>query len=160
MNGQKIVDFALTEVGYHEGANKDNKYGVWLGLNYVAECAEGVSYFYAMGGFPLGAHDFQKGWTSVPHMLKYYTAKGELTDDPKPGDIVIMAFKVKGGAEHVGIFVKDNGDGTITTIEANTSNPNHKGSESNGGWTMEKIRSKELVTAFVHPKVLDVTATV
>lgn len=65
------------------------------------------------------------------------------TAKPAPGDIVFFDF-VKGGApvEHVGIVVKDNGDGTVTTIEGNTS-PEHKtkGSQDNGGEVAERIRA-------------------
>jgi type 1 fimbria pilin len=78
------------------------------------------------------------------------------TAKPKPGDIVFFDF-VKGGApvEHVGIVLKDNGDGTITTIEGNTS-PEHKtkGSQANGGQVAERIRAyrkdnKRKLTAYV-----------
>ena len=78
------------------------------------------------------------------------------TAKPAPGDIVFFDF-TKGGApvEHVGIVVKDNGDGTITTIEGNTS-PEHKtkGSQDNGGEVAERIRAykannKRHLTSFV-----------
>jgi len=78
------------------------------------------------------------------------------TYTPKPGDIVFFDFN-PGGAkvEHVGIVVKDNGDGTITTTEGNTS-PEHKptGSQANGGEVAERIRAyrannKRKLTSFV-----------
>jgi cell wall-associated NlpC family hydrolase len=62
---------------------------------------------------------------------------------PKPGDIVYFDF-VEGGApiEHVGIVVKDNGDGTVTTIEGNTAGDKKKsGSQANGGEVAKKIRA-------------------
>ena len=48
----------------------------------------------------------------------------------------------RSGVEHVGIVVKDNGDGTITTIEGNTS-PDAKplGSQANGGEVCLKTRA-------------------
>jgi cell wall-associated NlpC family hydrolase len=78
------------------------------------------------------------------------------TAKPKPGDIVFFDF-VEGGApvEHVGIVVKDNLDGTVTTIEGNTS-PEHKtaGSQANGGEVAQRIRAykkdnKRKLTAFI-----------
>ena len=61
---------------------------------------------------------------------------------PKPGDIVYFDF-MEGGApiEHVGIVVKDNGDGTVTTIEGNTAGTKKKsGSQANGGEAVVKQR--------------------
>ena len=40
---------------------------------------------------------------------------------PQPGDVVIFDFEQDGLNDHVGFVVKDNGDGTITTLEGNTS---------------------------------------
>jgi hypothetical protein len=65
------------------------------------------------------------------------------TAKPKPGDIVFFDFAVGGAAvEHVGIVVKDNLDGTVTTYEGNTS-PEHKakGSQANGGEVAQRIRA-------------------
>ena len=65
------------------------------------------------------------------------------TASPQPGDIVFFDF-VKGGAkiEHVGIVVKDNLDGTVTTVEGNTvPEKKTKGSQANGGEVAERIRA-------------------
>ena len=78
------------------------------------------------------------------------------TAKPKPGDIVFFDFIPSGAAvEHVGIVIKDNLDGTVTTIEGNTS-PEHKtsGSQANGGEVAERIRAykkdnKRKLTAFI-----------
>ena len=44
--------------------------------------------------------------------------------------------------DHVGIVLKDNGDGTVTTIEGNTSpEKKPKGSQANGGEVAERIRA-------------------
>lgn len=152
----KIVEIALAEVGYQDGPNRDSKYGVWFGLNHVYDCGEFVSWAYFHAGYPLGRMDFMKGFASVPFALKHFTATNEITKFPQEGDIVIFTWNGK-DAQHVGIFVKDNGDGTITTLEGDTTNPNFKinGGEGSGGWVQQKIRNKNLVLAYVHPKVLD-----
>jgi len=62
---------------------------------------------------------------------------------PQPGDIVYFDF-VKGGAsvEHVGIVVKDNLDGSVVTIEGNTSSDKKPaGSQANGGEVAMKVRA-------------------
>ena len=42
---------------------------------------------------------------------------------PQPGDIIVFDRDHDGINDHTGFVVKDNGDGTITTIEGNTSGP-------------------------------------
>lgn len=97
-------------------------------------------------------------WT--PGGVKAFQSTGawsnSATAKPKPGDIVFFDF-IKGGAtvEHVGIVVKDNLDGTVTTVEGNTS-PDHKptGSQANGGEVCLKVRAykkdnKRKLTVFI-----------
>jgi hypothetical protein len=61
---------------------------------------------------------------------------------PLPGDIVFFDFPNDGvdRISHVGIVVKDNGDGTVTCIEGNTA-PDKKGDQRNGGEVCKKIRA-------------------
>ena len=63
---------------------------------------------------------------------------------PKRGDIVRYTF------DHTGLFVKDNGNGTITTIEGNTG---HSGavsdSKTGGDGVYLKVRSKSLVRDYL-----------
>jgi len=62
--------------------------------------------------------------------------------DPQPGDIVFFDFP--GDAldriSHVGIVISNNGNGTVTTVEGNTS-PDKKGDQRNGGEVCKKIRA-------------------
>lgn len=64
------------------------------------------------------------------------------TANPKPGDIVFFDF-VEGGApvEHVGIVLQNNQDGTVTTIEGNTTPEKKKGSQANGGEVAIRTRA-------------------
>jgi len=55
------------------------------------------------------------------------------TAKPEPGDICFFDFPGGREIDHVGIVVKDNADGTVTTVEGNTSPEKKKGSQSNGG---------------------------
>lgn len=153
----KVEDFlkvASAEVGTAETGQNLTKYGKftkhdgqpWCG-SFIMWCANevkqkmpnvvwtpgGVTAFQGMGAWSNGA-----------------TAK------PKPGDIVFFDF-IEGGAkvEHVGIVVKDNLDGTITTIEGNTlPEKKAKGSQANGGEVAQRIRAykktnKKNLTSFV-----------
>jgi len=153
----KVDDFlavAQKEVGTAETRDNLTKYGEftkhngqpWCG-SFVMWCAAQVKQQIPNVVYtPAGVSGFQGigAWANAA------TAK------PKPGDIVFFDF-VEGGApvEHVGIVVKDNLDGTVTTIEGNTS-PEHKtkGSQANGGEVAERIRAykkdnKRKLTAFI-----------
>ena len=152
------ADFIATaskEIGTVEGP-KDNetKYGAFTKANYLPWCGSFVMWCANQVGLKIpnvvstvaGVAKFQGigAWSNAA------TAK------PKPGDIVFFDFAPGGAAvEHVGIVLKDNLDGTVTTIEGNTS-PEHKtsGSQANGGEVAERIRAykkdnKRKLTAFI-----------
>jgi hypothetical protein len=61
---------------------------------------------------------------------------------PEVGDLVFFDFPGDGvdRISHIGIVVRDNGDGTVTTIEGNTS-PDKKGDQRNGGEVCQKKRA-------------------
>ena len=134
---QKFLEVAKAEVGYIEGP-KDNqtKYQranqPWCGafVNWVAKQA-GVKIPNCVYT-PSGATAFmdKKAWTIAEQA------------NPKPGDIVFFDFVVDelDRIGHVGIVIKNNGKGIITTIEGNTSS-NKKGSQANGGEVCLKIRA-------------------
>jgi surface antigen len=64
------------------------------------------------------------------------------TATPQPGDIVYFDFPGDNvnRISHVGIVVKDNGDGTVTCVEGNTA-PDKKGDQRNGGECCLKVRA-------------------
>ena len=65
----------------------------------------------------------------------------------KKGDIVLFDFNNNGTSDHIGIVKSVNSDGTITTIEGNTSLT----SNDNGGCVMQRTRYKGQVNYFVRP---------
>ena len=156
-----FLTVALKEVGTVEEKENLSKYGEftkhngqpWCG-SFVMWCAAQVKAKLPNCVYtPAGVSGFQGlgTWANAA------TAK------PQPGDIVFFDF-VKGGneTEHVGIVIKDNGDGTVTTVEGNTS-PEHKtkGSQANGGEVAERIRAYRVnnkrklptfITGFGRPK--------
>jgi len=46
MNAQAaaVIAAAKSQIGYKEGANNDNKFGVWYCMNHVSWCAQFVSW--------------------------------------------------------------------------------------------------------------------
>ena len=159
---ENFVSVAQKEVGTVEGP-KDNetKYGAFTKANFkpwcgsfVMWCAKQVELKIPNCVFtPAGVAGFQgQGrWSNAA------------TSKPKPGDIVFFDFPGGKEIDHVGIVLKDNGDGTITTIEGNTSPEKKKGSQANGGEVCIRIRGykknkpgKEItVVGFGLPKFKD-----
>ena len=137
---QDFVAIARKEIGYIEGPkNNETKYGKftkadmqpWCG-SFVMWCANQAKLSIPNCVYtPAGAEAFkgQGRW------MNHETAK------PQAGDLVFFSFDGK-GIEHVGIVIRDAGDGTITTVEGNTS-PDSKpsGSQQNGGEVAMKVRA-------------------
>lgn len=135
-----FVAKARTQVGVVEVPDNKTIYGKFTGSDGQPWCGSFVMWCAAQVAFkgmpncvytPAGAKAFQGQGKWANHE----TAK------PQPGDIVFFSFDGK-GVEHVGIVVKDNGDGTITTVEGNTSaDTKPTGSQANGGEVALKTRA-------------------
>lgn len=138
----KFLEVAQAEVGTAEGPKEnETKYGKFTKMDFQPWCGSFVMWVAHEVGLklpncvytPAGKSGFQGlgTWSNAE------TAK------PKPGDIVFFDFAPGGAAvEHVGIVLKNNADGTITTIEGNTS-PEKKttGSQANGGEVAIRTRA-------------------
>ena len=157
----EFIAVATKEIGTVEETGNRTKYGKftkhdgqpWCG-SFIMWCANEVkqkmpNVIWTPGG--VAAFQGAGAWSNAE------TAK------PTAGDIVFFDF-VEGGAavEHVGIVVKDNLDGTVTTIEGNTSpEKKAKGSQANGGEVALRIRAyktnnkpklKAYIVGFGRPK--------
>lgn len=150
---EALLEIASKEIGYIEESVPENKTKYqkaaqpWCGafVNWVAKKAgvEVPNCVYT----PAGASAFQSKKQWIENSPKA---------NPQPGDIVFFDFPNDGieRISHVGIVVKDNGDGTITTIEGNTTK-DRKGDQRNGGEVCIKVRaykkknSKKLGVAIV-----------
>jgi hypothetical protein len=136
---QKInfIQRALNEVGYIEGPGvNETKYY----LNNVPWCGAFVNWVAKKSKVripnclftPAGANAFKKA-------DRWYPVK---TAKPIMGDLAFFDFPADGidRISHVGIVIADNGDGTILTVEGNTS-PDIKGDQRNGGEVCVKVRA-------------------
>ena len=68
---------------------------------------------------------------------------------PQPGDLAFFSFvpaaTPSSPIQHIGVVVKDNGDGTVTTYEGNTSSDARPhGSQNNGGEFALKVRGYKI----------------
>ena len=146
----QFVITARGEIGTVEGP-KDNetKYGAFTKANFQPWCGSFVMWCAAQVGLKIpsvvsttaGASKFQGTgrWSNAA------TAK------PTVGDLAFFDFAEGGNPiDHVGIVVQLLSNGTVTTIEGNTSATN----QSNGGNVERRTRNlKQCI--FVRPFVLD-----
>jgi len=137
----ELVEVALKEVGTIEGP-KDNetKYGAFTKANFLPWCGSFVMWCANQVALKI------PNCVSTQAGAKAFLDKGQgqaaEEATPLPGDIVFFDFPGDGidRISHVGIVVKDNGNGTITCVEGNTS-PDKKGNQRNGGECCLKVRA-------------------
>lgn len=136
-----LIEVAKKEIGTIEGP-KDNetKYGAFMKANFLPWCGSFVNWCASQAGVKIpntvstvaGAAAFKKNgqWDDADEAF------------PRPGDIAYFDFPGDGvdRISHVGIVVKDNGDGTVTCIEGNTSS-SRKGDQRNGGECCLQVRA-------------------
>ncbi|MEV0231317.1 CHAP domain-containing protein [Nonomuraea sp. NPDC050786] len=104
-------------------------------------CAMFVSWV----GEQIGARP-QVGWDAYTvAYAKWFQANHRFGTEPKPGAVVFFAWngsKDLDAINHVGFVEKDNGDGTISTVEGNTGN----------GKVEERIRPTSQVVGYGYPQ--------
>ena len=137
-----FIHAAKGEIGTVEGP-KDNetKYGAFTKANFLPWCGSFVMWCAHQAGLKI------PNVVSTAAGVSKFQGQGRwanaVTAKPQPGDLAFFDF-IEGGTpvDHVAIVLKDNGDGTITTVEGNTSGEKKKSaSERNGGEVAKKIRA-------------------
>ena len=153
---EAIIEVAKKEIGTIEGP-KDNetKYGKWSGVNFQPWCQSFVSWTAFTSGLDAKKYPKTASTVAAADFFKKNNRWADArNDDPTPGDWIFFDFPDDGvnRISHVGICIKNNGDGTIQVIEGNTSGT-AKGDQRNGGMCVEKTRAyvkhKTLMNAVV-----------
>lgn len=149
MSREKVIGAAYDELGYMEGKNNYNKYGIAYGVNNVPYCMIFLWWCFMVAG---DAKAFYAGRKTASCSQYYSWAKsmGFTHDfsDTIPGDIALMAFDGTQNKNHAGIVVKVINGSDIVTIEGNTT-------LDNGGEGVSlKTRNKSCVTGIVRPNYL------
>lgn len=149
----KTVQIAASQIGKMErpAGSNSTKYGRWYGMNGVAWCAIFVSWCLNEAKLNVNMNT-KKGAHFCPHWVTWFKRHGQWhTNNPQAGDVVFFDWYPntrKSGAWHVGIVESVNADGSIVTIEGNTSLTN----QDNGGKVMRRTRAASLVHGYGRPK--------
>jgi hypothetical protein len=147
--GIRAVEIALRDIGIVETPNESNS-GPRINqmLNNVGcrpgnfWCAAATSTWWLEAGIT----DFKSASCSA--WLNWAKQNGRFSATPVVGSLILFHFGRKPGADHIGIVAKIDSNGTITTIEGNTSK---KGQNSNGGGVFQKVAKKSTILGFVLP---------
>ena len=148
MTAEKVLAVARGELGNTEspaGSNR-TKYGKWFGLDGNPWCMMLVMWCFSQAG-ALGL--LPKRTASCGDLMRAAKAAGcWVTEDYRPGDVVIYDFPGGAATDHTGIIESVTASGVVA-IEGNTS---QAGSQSNGGQVCRKSRKFNLIVGAVRPK--------
>lgn len=145
----KLINLAKGEI-QNSKYGRPNKYTRWFYGNNTAAPWCGIFVAYVIK-YLCQDTDLLKGCQNpayVPNIYNWAKEKGYVKMSPKKGDLIIFDWECGNGKfdkDHVGFFVKDNGNGTITTIEGNTSSI----SDGNGDCVQQRIRDKKWVGCYI-----------
>lgn len=138
---EAFIEVARNEIGYVEGP-KDNqtKYGRFTKRNFLPWCGSFVMWCADKVDLKIpNVVSTQAGALAFKKQKRFF--KSERMVMAEPGDLAFMDFPHDGldRISHIGIVVRDNGDGTVVTIEGNTA-PDKRGDQRNGGEVCRKVR--------------------
>lgn len=145
----QILDVARSQIGTREDGNGRQKYGAAYGMDGVAWCAIFCWWTFREAGasplIPKAAY--------TPTLAAWYQARGRASRTPYAGSLVFYNWPGDGveRIQHVGLVEAVNGDGTITTIEGNTTS-GAAGDQSHGGGVWRRRRSQSAVVVYGHPE--------
>ena len=138
MLSSEAIKIAQNEIGYTEQPANSNltKYGKWYGLDGQPWCVMFLQWIFK-------DTNLLKRTASSSTLANWFKSNGQFFDTAQEGDIVFFKFSKKDVfAEHVGIVESVAANGSIWSIEGNTS---IAGSQSNGGMVCRKHRSTSIV---------------
>ncbi|WP_165494867.1 CHAP domain-containing protein [Actinomadura roseirufa] len=154
----EVIKMAESQVGIHEGKGGQTKYTRWyVSTPHAKQTAKrdggrvsdynGASWcnmFVSWVGAQVGAKNM--GWDAytVGHAT-WFKQNHRWGQKARPGAVVFYDWQNGskgriGDIDHVGFVVKDNGDGTIKTVEGNTDDA-----------VKNRVRSKSMVVGYGYP---------
>jgi len=140
----QVLAVAAGEIGYYVPPGRRTKYGEWYGLPAGQWCAMFVSWCAARAG----AQGIIPRHAYTPSGAQWFRDRGRWgvgVSGVQRGDVVYFDFPGEPDRiSHVGLVESVNGDGSVNTIEGNTSGT-LGGSQRNGGLCARKRRKSWIV---------------
>jgi peptidoglycan hydrolase-like protein with peptidoglycan-binding domain len=127
---KRALGYAKADVGTLEAPNNAIKYNSWWtgGDNDGgAYCVRAASYWYAKAGSRAVARGSR--WENTDVLLADAKAGRNgvhLVSDPAPGAVFVIDFSGRSDPDHCGVYVKDVGNGSFQSVEANALLANGK----------------------------------
>lgn len=144
-----LIELALEEVGYTEGARNDNKYSIIAGhANNLPWCASFVTAMFKKADLPKALLNS----ASCQAIEKWAREKDLIipVEQTKRGDVVLMDFSNSGVSQHIGLALNRYNPErkNIHTIEGNTGDK----SQTNGDGVYLKTRGAKFIRCVVRPR--------
>ena len=151
---KQIIDKALSFVGTYDGGNNNvvfnaHFYGTSVSGSAYPWCCAFVWDIFRMCGASQLFNGGQKT-AYCPTVLNWGRNNGLTVSkaNGQYGDIVLFDWNGDGIADHIGLIIAKNADGSYTTVEGNTANSNY----SNGGYVLKMTRYYSSILAIIRPK--------
>ncbi len=151
---KQIIDKACSYIGTYDGGTNNvifntDYYGKQVsGSAYPWCCAFIWDIFRLCGASAL----FYGGEKTAycPTVLNWGKSKGLTVSksNGQYGDIVLFDWNNDGVADHIGLIISKNADGSYTTVEGNTANNNY----SNGGYVLKMTRYQSQIIGIIRPQ--------
>lgn len=147
----KVLSVARSQLGYTErpaGSNR-TKYGAAFGMDGYPWCAMFTWWVFRQAHGNGDLHP-EIAWT--PGLARWFREQDRFGTTPKVGAVAFFDFPDSvDRIQHVGIVEAIAADGTLQTIEGNTSSDDH-GSQANGGGVFRRHRKPHLVKLYGYPR--------
>jgi len=144
-----LIEIALEEIGYTEGARNDNKYSAIAGhANNLPWCASFVIAMFKKADLPKALIN-----SASCQAIEKWAREKELIipiEQTKRGDVVLMDFSNSGVSQHIGLALNRYNPErkTVHTIEGNTGDK----SQTNGDGVYLKTRGAKFIRCIIRPR--------
>lgn len=146
-----VLDVARSQIGYVEQPDGSNRYGAAYGMDRVAWCAEFMWWCFDQAEPGDTPSTLIPKTAYTPTFASWFQQRGQAPSSPAPGDLVFYDFPDSlRRIQHVGLVEAVNADGTITTVEGNTTS-GVSGSQDRGGGVWRRRRSTSAVKVWGRP---------
>lgn len=154
MTAAAVLDVARSQLGTRESPPGSNRtpYGAVYGLDGQPWCQIFVWWCFRRAD---AGHLLPKG-AYTPAVARWYRDRGQWGSTPRPGALAYFRFPGLGRISHVGIVETVPGDGSVITIEGNTS-AGTSGSQRDGDGVWRR-RRRAYIAGYAHPAYPDTAA--